>query len=530
MRSFAVLGGAGATGLLLALSFPSPEWWPLAWIALVPILIITGRQRPRAAFATGWLAGLIFFLSGLWWVVPTIERYGGIHPLLGSALLLLLAAYLALFIGAFTGLLRIAPGVPGWQWFGAPALWVTLEYLRGHLLSGFPWLALGYSPYRVLPLIQIADVSSVYGISFLIVAANAAVAEAIRRAFAAGPAALGCRRWWNAAAPLVPALGLVFVVVLYGAWRLSTPAGDATYRVALLQGNIPQDQKWDARFRSEILEIYRGLTADAGRSAPDLIVWPETALPAYFQIESPERRQVLDLARETGSYLLIGSPGFQVEPEASNTVEPEASNTNELRGLRMTNSAFLISPGGDVIGRYDKVHLVPFGEYVPLHRLLFFVNKLTAGIGDMVPGPGPAVLSAGSGHLGVLICFEVIFPDLVRQFVQDGADVLVTITNDAWYGRSSAPYQHFSMAVLRAVENRVPLIRAANTGITGIIDPFGRIRSATPLFERTTVVGQIAPGRGSPSFYTRFGDVFALVCGIISLSALRSLFRRRFFP
>jgi apolipoprotein N-acyltransferase len=320
----------------------------------------------------------------------------------------------------------------------------------------------------------------------------------------------------------------VFVILLivtanvgYGFFKISgfEPSGRAL-KVALVQGNISQDQKWQEGFQSETLDIYHRLSEEALAEAGhlDLIIWPETAAPFYFQQPGALRDKLLGTVESLDVPLLFGSPAYRMEE----------------KGFAYLNSAYLVAPsaGGSVetLDRYDKLHLVPFGEYVPLKNILFFVSKLTEGVGDFSAGEGikSLVVKTPSGDmaLGPLICYEGIFPNLVRQFVKGGADVLVNITNDAWYGRSSAPYQHLSAVAFRAVENGVYLIRAANTGITAIVDPLGRVVKATDIFVEGQLSGEIYIS-GKKTVYTRFGDIFAIAASVISLFAIMSCYFRR---
>jgi apolipoprotein N-acyltransferase len=267
--------------------------------------------------------------------------------------------------------------------------------------------------------------------------------------------------------------------------------------------------KWDPAFQEETVSRYERLTRSGWREPGTLIVWPESALPFYLQAEPLYAARVRALAAELKSPMVVGSPAFERDGET----------------MRFLNSAFLISSKGEVLGRSDKLHLVPFGEYVPLAKLLPFVNKMVAGIGDFSPGKAAVPLETERGKLGVLVCFEGIFPEIARAYVKEGATLLVNITNDAWFGRSSAPYQHLSMVVFRAVENRVPVVRAANTGISSVIDSKGHIQAMSPLFEETSVSAQVRPGEGK-TFYNRYGDLFAAVtlCGaaIVALWPFRS--------
>jgi apolipoprotein N-acyltransferase len=488
---------AVASGLLLSAAFPALDLAPLAWIGLVPLLLAGRGLGPGRGFVVGWLGGLVFYLATVYWVAYTIGRYTAVPGPVAVAILVLMAAVLALYHGAFLAGVRWFAGrrLPA-LWLAAP-LWVTLEWLRGWFLIGFPWAALGYSQHRYHDLIQMAEVTGVYGISALLVFFNAVVAAVIT---ARGP---GLRR-------LVPALVVLTLLVatlpLLGGWRAATiaeraPAG--RLRVALVQGNVEQDQKWDPAYQGETLARYRELTAAAAAERPDLVVWPETATPFFFQEPGPLRESVLALAEDHDVHLLFGSPAYRQDPRGR---------------LEELNRAYLVSPAGRELGTYDKMQLVPFGEYVPFATVLFFVDRIVHAVGTIAPGIVPTVFTVPGARFGVLICYEGIFPALSRRFVADGADVLVNVTNDAWYGRTSAPHQHLAQATLRAVENRVPLVRAANTGISAVVDPDGRVRWASPLFEPVWHVDEVA-WPGMRTFYTRFGDVFAWGCALASLLA-----------
>jgi apolipoprotein N-acyltransferase len=274
-------------------------------------------------------------------------------------------------------------------------------------------------------------------------------------------------------------------------------------KIGLIQGNIDQSIKWDESFQKETLKIYEKLSSRVAEGKPDLIIWPETATPFFFQDAKEYQPFILDIPKKTNAFLLFGTPSYKIEKGKINHY----------------NSAYLISTSGELNGRYDKIHLVPFGEYVPMQNLLFFIGSLGEGIGDFKSGKEIFNFPLPQGKFGVLICFEIIFPDLCRKFVKDGADFLVTITNDAWFGRTSAPYQHFSIATFRAIENRVFIARAANTGISGFIDPKGRILKQGGIFTEEAMNGTIRLS-SEKTFYTLYGDVFAWICSALSLLLL----------
>ncbi|MEC4687070.1 MAG: apolipoprotein N-acyltransferase [Nitrospirota bacterium] len=516
------------TGLLYPLCFPDFDFGVIAWVVLLPLHLALDQVPPRRAFWIGWLAGFVAFVGTMFWVVTAMHLYGKLPLALSYLFMALLAAYLGLYVAVYAlALTWLRNTLPSLAFIGAPFLWVTLELGRTYLLSGLPWDLIGYSQYRWLPAIQIADHTGVYGVSFVVVLVNAALAEVTLRGLSRFRGQLG-RQVSSAPFPwLTPAgaaLGLAYTL-LYGMTTLNSGSeGDPsrTLRIGLVQANIDQAHKWDAAFLRETLDRYERLTTRAAEGV-DLIIWPEAATPFLFEQETPYRAEVLELVRAHRLPLLLGSPALRYFPDGR---------------PYLLNSAYLLSPDGEVLGRYDKRHLVPFGEYIPLRPVLFFLDKLVEGIGDFKAGNSPTVLAfpdrSGSQpndrqtRFGLAICYEVIFPHLVRESVNGGAEFMVTITNDAWFGNSVAPYQHFGMVVLRAVENRIAFARSANTGISGFIDPYGRILSATPIFEELFVTGRIPIGR-KLTIYTEYGDVFAYTCVIITallLLTARSWLRR----
>ncbi len=494
---------AVVSGVLLALSFPKADFSVLAWFAFVPLLLAIAKKRPVIALRLGFVCGLTAYGGILYWLNIVMILYGKLPWPASFSLFLILAAYMAFYVGLIAMLVRKGEmsGISPFLTF--PFLWVAFEFLRSFLLTGFPWASLGYSQYRILPLIQIADITGVYGLSFLIILANVVLLRIIRGAVMKGPSIY----------PAKSAALLVVLLVLtlgYGFMRLNSVERGEPLRVVLVQGNIAQDVKWDPAFQEATVAAYERLTREASAGGSGLVVWPESAVPFYFQDDIKYASRIKRVATDVKSYLVTGSPAYD----------------SEGGSIRYRNSAFLLSPKGEVLGRSDKVHLVPFGEYVPLARLLPFVHKLVVGIGDFSPGTGTFPLAIDKGKIGVLVCFEGIFPELSRGYVRAGSRLLVNITNDAWYGRSSAPYQHLSMTVFRAVENRVPLVRAANTGITAIIDSRGHILGMTQLFRETYLAGEVRMGEGE-TIYTRYGDIFAWLCLALSAIFILLAFRKK---
>jgi len=521
---------AGASGLFIPLSFPKSDLGLLAWIALIPLHWALDGKSKAEAFWIGWLSGTIAFTGMMSWVVTAMNTYGKVPLAISYGLMLLLTAYLGLYVGIYSaGAVWFRSLIPRYGLFAVPCLWVTLELIRTYVLSGMPWGLLGYSQYRQIEIIQIADHMGVYGVSFLIVLVNVALAEFLSWLMPYFRNFRPARLPWELAA--MAAL-LVTLSWQYGLATLSEVSFSGVPRtsitVGVVQPNVDQAVKWDNSYREETLARFDRLTEKLGR-ATDLVVWPEAATPFVFEREPVYQLQLMALANRAQAPILFGSPALRFYPD---------------RRPYLMNSAYLLAPDGQLLGRYDKHHLVPFGEYIPFKSsLLFFLDKLVEGIGDFEPGTGPTVLtltpkpkSATAGtaeatlrpiNFGVAICYEVIFPNLVRQFAANGAEFLVTVTNDAWFGASSAASQHFSMVVFRSVENHLAFARSANTGISGFIDPFGRIVEATPIFTEQAVKAKMQVWRPH-TFYSRYGDVFAYGCAIISaLLFLFGIFRSK---
>ncbi len=491
-----------ASGLLLSAAFPPLGWDGLIWLGLVPLLWVMER-RP---FLSGYLAGLTFYLFTLSWLSIVMTQYGGMPLWLAIPVRCLLAAYLALFFGGATSLsCRIASRL-GWSPVVVlPVTWVALEWARNYCLTGFPWGALGYALEDRSWVIQSADLWGIYGVTFLVVLGNVSLAVCLARVLK--------RPLLNQQSfkPVAAAAVLLLLNLAYGGWSLSREIVDSgeQLNVAVIQGNIDQAVKWSPEYRSETVAKYIRLSMEAASDGVDLVVWPEAATPFYFQDPTPLSQKINQLPRQMDAALLVGSPAYR----------------REEGRVRYLNSAFLLDSRGEYLGRSDKVHLVPFGEYVPLSNILTFVDKMVVGIGDFSPGtltPLPM-----NGHkMGVLVCYESIFPELARTYVRRGANVLVNITNDAWFGRSGAPWQHLAMARFRAIENRVWLVRSANTGISALIDPTGRLTLSTDLFATTWAKGRVSllPGK---SLYNRLGDWLPLVASIFSALGLALSFRKR---
>lgn len=507
-----------ASGVLLAAAFPRIGQMYLAWVAFVPLLLAIRGLPVRAAAGYGWVAGFFFYLLTLTWIPDTVSNFTSVPPLVAKGLLVLLAgvaAYSHVFFAAALEYLA-SGGVP--RLLAAPAVWAVVEWMRTWFVAEFPWNLVGYSQVRLNWILQAADLGGVYLLSAVIVLANVAVFEAV----------LAWRRGarWAAAASFVLAAACPAVLLAYGLWRLEELrqipyAGQL--RVGIVQANIPQALKWDKALQDEILAKYLALTREAADAGAELVVWPEAALPFYLQ-HDVRSVELAKLARERGIDLLVGAPGLD----------------NRGDGVRPYNQAWLVRADGDLEGPYDKIQLVPFGEYIPLGGLFGLVDVAVESIGEFGRGRAHTIFhtaplapldgdpaGARPARFATLICYEGIFPSLTRQFAAGGADFLVNISNDAWYGDTAAPVQHLVMASMRAVENRLPMVRATNTGISAFVTDEGRIGSTTPLFEQDVVVETVLV-REVWSFYREYGDVFLHVCeALVVMLGLFAAVQRR---
>jgi len=494
------------SGLLLTASFPPGKFSFLAWIALIPLLVSIQDKAPRNAFRLGFIAGFFHFITLMYWIIVVLKQYGNLPLAVSLLALLLLSFFLALYPGLFSCFTCQINRSPFSIFFMA-AFWVSLEYARAHLVTGFPWCLLGYSQYEHLAIIQIANLFGIYGISFLIVLVNGLIFQSFfmekrtKRAFL---------KWeW------------LFVVLLtagtltYGSHQVAQKNARTKtapqINAAVVQANIDQSVKWKPAYQSQTLQTYFRLSRSVADSKPALIVWPETALPFFYQDAPGFSPKMRGLSNELGAALLFGSPAYK----------------RINRKIRYYNRAYMITPDVTFTQYYDKRHLVPFGEYVPLKQYLPFINHLVQAAGNFAQGNRQGPLKDKDLSLGVLICFEAIFPELARDLSREGANLLVNITNDAWFGATSAPYQHLSMAVFRSVETGLPMIRAANTGFSAFIGSDGAILSKSNLFVEAVLDGSIPISPATPTIYTRTGDLFAGGLVLISLLNLLYAFRKR---
>jgi apolipoprotein N-acyltransferase len=493
------------SGALLALSFPKFGHAAIAWIALAPLMVaVAHRAQPwRRAFLLGLTTGAGYFSGTLYWLVETMTTFGGLGTASAVFAAAMLIAYLSLFPAAFATIqARLVRAMGTRALLLGPAIWVATEMGRTYVLDGFPWELLGYSQATVLPIAQAASVVGVYGLSALVALVSAAAAYVA--------VAHQDRRRWQVA-------GLVAMLLagtaVWGTFRLRghalTSAGTGV-RVAVLQGNILQDQKWDPAMRDAIMQRYIDMTREAiGRNA-QFILWPESATPLPYEQDLARGELIRRLAREAHVTLLIGSD--QVEPVMS---VPAATPPP----ARLYNAAYLIKPDGSTAAVYRKIHLVPFGEYVPFSRLLFFVGTLVEAVSAFTPGRDATLLPVAGHMASTAICYEVIYSGLMRSFVTQGSELLTTITNDAWYGWSSAAYQHWEQASLRAIEEGRYLARAANTGISGFVDPYGRVLQRSNMFQSAVMAEDLRFLTGR-TIYSRIGDAVGWASVALTLAAL----------
>jgi apolipoprotein N-acyltransferase len=501
---------AVASGLALGLAFPKFDYELLAWVALVPLFYVIEGESMRRVLGWAYLQGFAANIVSLYWIPIPLHDFADLPMQYAIFAMLLLAGVVAIntavaiWAGEFVARRLRIPAV-----ITMPIAWTAVEWIRTYFPVGFPWNLLGYAAYRSLELIQFAEFTGVYGVSALIVFFNAVVYVVIFRR--------GIYRLQTISLSALTAM--MVLLVGFGAWRinnLKNAPESGSFKVAMVQGDIPQSLKWDPKFLPQSYGVYQDESASAAKRGADLIVWPEAAAAFLFQPDNQYpaelagdaayRNALLTLAKTIGTPLLFGAPALAQQDGR----------------LGFYNRAYLVSANGqgEVDAHYDKIELVPFGEYVPARALLgYFVNKVVQGLGDMVPGTEQTLFDIKGAKLGILICYESVFPSLTRREVDKGADVLVNITNDAWYGESSAPYQVLAMAAMRSVETKVPMVRVANTGISALIEPSGQITNRTPLFVRGTVIVKV-PWRPVRTVYTMVGDLFAEICLLLTAIGL----------
>ena len=505
LREWMVPWGLGALfAASYALGMPGYDLPVLPFLCWIPFFRLSlAADGSRGAALRGFLAGTAANLLLFYWIAYTVAVPGRLGWIPGSLAALLVSAYLGAYFSAAGFLvfrLHRRFGNAGLWLF--PVAWIGLEYARSVLLSGFPWVLFGYSLSGSATLVQAADLAGVFGLGFLLAAANVGL-------YLAG-ARLARREYRLAPVPAVVLAGIVAFLFGYGSYRFDERGAHLAggrLRVGVAQGGIDQSRKWDPAFQRRTLDIYGKLSREIRSKGADLIVWPETAAPFFYGWEAELSLEVDRVASEGGLPLIFGAPWFSPSD-----------------GGKYYNSVFLLNGKGVPEGRYDKRHLVPFGEYVPLKSVLFFVTKMTEGGEDFSSGTGPALFSVAGGRAGASVCYEAVFPEILRESVRSGAQWLVNVTNDAWFGDTVAPRQHLAMARMRAVEFRRPMVRAANAGISALFDARGVEIAALGLFREGILIGEIAP-RAGETVYAKTGDLFAISCTIMTFLILPILLR-----
>jgi apolipoprotein N-acyltransferase len=459
----------------------------------------------------------VYFTGTLYWITRVMVMYGGLQGWVAVLVNAALVAYLALFPAVFAiAMRRLLAAYGRVACLAAPFVWVATELGRTHLFTGFPWVLLGYSQTPVLPIAQVASVFGVFGVSWLVAAVSAALALVAvvpgrERQATGGARATAIVRW-------APAAVMLFAVLAIAAWgsirvgRSGLTRAGAPMRVGLIQGNVDQDEKTNASRAPAIFQDYIRMTRQAIGHGADIVFWPESSTPFMFEEDAAAADQVRTLARQAHVPIVFGSDQIEWRQDHGQRVP-----------VRYYNAAFLVRADGTTGGVYRKMHLVPFGEYVPLKRVFFFAAPLVEAVSDFAAGEDAVLLPVKGHMISTAICYEIVYPDLVRRFVREGSELLTTITNDAWFGRTSAPYQHFEQASMRAIEEGRYLVRSANTGISGIVDPYGRVLAESAIFQPAVTVGDVRLLRDS-TIYARVGDVCAyasLLMAVILLAATR---------
>lgn len=485
---------AGLSAVLLIVAFPNFNLWPLAWIGLAPVIVAVLRapQLPARAFLLGWITGTFFFYGSCYWLTYAMVRYGHIPTVISY----LLVAPMAIIAGLFSALffLILARAVARFgivAVFTAPFVWVALEW--GRLgISGQLWNAIGYSQAYAPKLIQSSRWGGVYAVGFLIVTVNAAVAYFFVRQ---------TRRALLCASTVIVAVVVVIALQASPVHDVSQERVDAI--VIAIQPNVPMEpveslEESDALVARHLAMSKEALHDIIDTNAPRVVIWPESPMNFMYARDSAFRDLLAEFTKANRTSVIF------------NGLEPAPANGSY-------NAAVMVNEEGRLIAQYDKIRLLPFGEYVPLPRWVPGANLLPVMVGDFTPGTEYPLLPLGQARAGIFICFESAFPYIARRFTNDGADVLINISNDGYLGPTPVMRQHLANAVFRAVENDRPVLRVTNTGITAYITPRGEVKDATNGFQTAVRSWNVSRVSGDKTFYTRHGDVFVGVCAVLSL-------------
>ena len=495
---------ATASGVLFALAFPDYAIGWLAFVALTPLLIAVVRaSRPREAFFLGWMSQTIAWLMMVPWVVRVMSHYGGLPVITGVLIFIAMCALLGLY-GALFALIVfwLRPGVRVRSWLAIPLAWAAIEFARTYLLTGFPWNLIAAAIVDYTPLVQIDRAAGPYMLGAMIVLVSTVIA------------------WFmtQKSTPMHRSVVAIAIVAFCGIWAatgyvaskvVSQPNEQQHPMAAMLQPNIPQQMRWDPSNVADIYDRMMRMTNAAIANGARIVIWPESTVPLSYSSTDFFRNAIESKSAQSGADIILGS------------VAEDPAKPNKI-----WNAAFLVS-GGRTIGHYDKIRLVPFGEYVPLRKMLFFAQKLVHEVGEFEFGTNDHPLR-GILAYGPAICYEIVYPQITRTQVRNGADVLVTITNDAWYDGTSAPRQHLNQARLRAIEDDRWLLRAGTTGISALVDPTGRVLHEIPMGHEGIIYAHVEP-RTSETPYVKYGDWFSWLACVIVVGCLvwrRALARR----
>lgn len=506
---------AALGGILETLSWPQPGLWPLCFVALIPLIIVAHEQSGRRGFFLGWVYGLALGLSVLPWLAEVLSGYGGLGPIVGWGVFFLLCAFLALFQGVF-GWIVTMPALDRWSLSLVGAIaWCGLDWLKNWVLTGFNWAPLA-GPLTLSEFGQAADLVGIYGLGFFVALVNFFLASLWLTGRENG--LRGVKSFALAAAVIIGGL-FMYGRAQYNGWENAALASP-TRLVAVVQPSTEQMVKWDAEYRDKLFAQFEGLNAEANDLNPWLILWPETAMPFVWDHDYNESEWLRFLSAASDSPILTGIAALGPD--------------------RKLRNRMMLLENGDLLDYYDKAHLVPFGEYLPLDWLPFlrwaFMQGLLRAAGNFGAGEPRSLISMpldspqDTVKLGLMICFESTFPYIGRERVLEGAELLVVPTNDGWFGRSRAPEQHLLQASMRAIETRRPLVRAGNTGVSALIHPSGRVVEASQLYD-VAAFPLAAPILSEDALITTFfvwrGYLFApILAALTGLLALIRLFRK----
>jgi len=489
------------SGVLLVLGFPKFDLWSLSWVALVPLLIAINEANWKQSLWLGFVAGGVYFFGIMNWLMVLVPFSTFFWVSLGY---IVLSTYLACYVFMFTVSIRFILSLwnqsSGRQYpvsfaqklayiFLVGITWTGLEVIRGHIASGLPWASLGYTQWKILPIIQVASLTGMYGVTFLIALFNGVVAVLI----------IDIRNWKESFKSAIIPLAIIIASLGYGIISLTQPTDSKTIKVGLVPGNIKQKDKmasWGDK-ANWIFDKYIQATQKVSNEKLDMLVWPETAVPQYMFPESDELNRIRFLLSRLNTYMLMGALSYE-------RAYPE---------VKYYNSAFILTPKGEIIDKYDKIHLVPVSEQFPFRRYLpKKIQEYVKGVSDFDSGTRYTVFNTPLGNIGVPICFESVFPEISREFINRGANLIAIITNDSWFIGTFAAEQHFSTAPFRAIENRVSVFRCANYGVSCIIDPYGRItKKLTPKENEEYLIGDVGVYQAG-TFYTKHGDYLPWTC------------------